>query len=101
MERFSVLVAIIGGCSSIITFLLLIVRPLREWLLGVRQIREGVKCLLRADMLRIYYHASELRQIRQYSFENFSAMYAAYKALGGNSFIDKIGDEIKEWEVIS
>ena len=35
------------------------------------------------------------------SFENFVKLYNAYKALGGNSFIDKIYEEIKTWEVIT
>lgn len=50
-------------------------------------------------MLRIYYHNREKRIIRQY--ENFVYLYEAYKALKGNSFIDKIYEEVKTWEVIT
>ena len=28
-------------------------------------------------------------------------LYNAYKALGGNSFIDKIKHEVDEWEVVT
>lgn len=28
-------------------------------------------------------------------------LYEAYKALKGNSFIDKIYSEVKEWEVVT
>lgn len=61
----------------------------------------GMKCLLRAEMLQIYYHNREKKTIRQYEYENFLALYAAYKALRGNSFIDKIKKEVDEWEVVT
>jgi hypothetical protein len=62
---------------------------------------EGVKCLLRSDMLHIYYRHKDAEKIRQYEYENFIMLYDAYKALGGNSFIDKIYKEVQTWEVIS
>ena len=52
-------------------------------------------------MLRIYYHNREAKEIRQYEYENFVFLYEAYKALKGNSFIDKIYSEVKEWDIIS
>lgn len=52
-------------------------------------------------MLRIYYHNKNDRTIRQYEYENFVLMYEAYKRLKGNSFIDKIYEEVKKWEVIT
>lgn len=67
----------------------------------VRKIANGQKCQLRSDMLRIYYHHREEKKIRQYEYENFLMLYEGYKALRGNSFIDKIYGEIKTWEVIS
>lgn len=61
----------------------------------------GMKCLLRSEMLRTYYHNKDRRSIRQYELENFVYLYKAYKALKGNSFIDKIYTEVMTWEVIS
>ena len=61
----------------------------------------GLKCLLRSEMLRIYYHHKDNEKIRQYELENFVFLYKAYKALKGNSFIDKIYTEVMSWEVIS
>ena len=61
----------------------------------------GLKCLLRSEMLRIYYNHKEIEKIRQYELENFVFLYKAYKALKGNSFIDKIYKEVMEWEVES
>lgn len=60
---------------------------------------QGIKCLLRTEMLRTYYHNKDEGKIRQFELENFIALYKAYKALKGNSFIDKIHKEVMSWEV--
>lgn len=65
------------------------------------KIANGVKCQLRTEMLRTYYHNKEREKIRQYEYENFIKNYEAYKALKGNSFIDKIYAEVKTWEVVT
>ena len=70
-------------------------------ILSVIKISNGTKCQLRSEMLRIYYHNAETKRIRQYEYENFVMLYEAYKALKGNSFIDKIYAEVKTWEIIS
>lgn len=57
------------------------------------------KCQLRSEMLRIYYRHQAERTMHQYEYENFMLLYKAYKALKGNSFIDKIHQEIKGWKV--
>lgn len=67
----------------------------------IHKISNGTKCQLRSEMLRIYYHNRRDGEIRQYEYENFVYLYEAYKALKGNSFIDKIYDEVKTWEIIS
>lgn len=67
----------------------------------VGKISNGTKCQLRSEMLRIYYHNRESGKIRQYEYENFVYLYEAYKALKGNSFIDKIYKEVQCWEIIT
>ena len=67
----------------------------------VQKISNGTKCQLRSEMLRIYYHNRESGKIRQYEYENFVYLYEAYKALKGNSFIDKIYKEVQCWEIIT
>ncbi len=68
---------------------------------SLKKISNGTKCQLRSEMLRIYYHHSERKVLRQYEYENFVKLYEAYKELGGNSFIDKIYKEVQTWKVIS
>lgn len=70
-------------------------------IVSVKKISDGTKCQLRSEMLRIYYHNRESGKIRQYEFENFVMLYEAYKALKGNSFIDKIYEEVRSWEIIT
>jgi hypothetical protein len=51
-------------------------------------------------MLQIYYKNQESGTIHQYEYENFVYLYEAYKALKGNSFIDKIYAEVKTWHIV-
>ncbi len=74
---------------------------LTGWLISLSKIFSGHKCLLRSEILRIYYHNKDSQKIRQYEYENIVMLYEAYKGLRGNSFVDKIYDEIKSWEVVS
>lgn len=94
MSQLTALVAFIGEIGVLVG----VIVPV---LASIKKMKNGMKCQLRSDMLTIYYHDKETRKIRQYELENFVALYEAYKALGGNSFIDKIYDEVMGWEVIS
>ena len=67
----------------------------------IDRIANGQKCQLRNEMLQIYYHNREQEKIRQYEYESFVKLYEAYKALNGNSFIDKIYKDVESWEVIN
>ena len=85
---------------SIATCAALLIRPLREGLLGTEALREGQRCLLRSEILRIYYRHLADRKLREYEFKNMQQCYAAYKVLKGNSFIDRIHAEMQEWDII-
>lgn len=65
-----------------------------------RELKDGIKCLLRSDMMNTYYKHRDSDAFREYEAQNFEMMYAAYKHLGGNSFIDNIHSEVKRWEVL-
>ncbi|MEE1053863.1 MAG: hypothetical protein U0L33_05965 [Acutalibacteraceae bacterium] len=91
------LTAVITVIGEIITFVGAIV-PIIMW---IKKVANGQRCQLRSEMLRIYYRNKETEKIRQYEYENFIYLYEAYKALKGNSFIDKIYNEVKSWEVIT
>lgn len=99
MGLFSAIVAVVSGISSIITLIVLLIKPVREAALGTKNIRDGQRCLLRSDMLVAYYHHKDTGHIRQYERQNFDLEYEAYKALGGNSFIDDVYTEVRKWKV--
>jgi hypothetical protein len=67
----------------------------------ISRIANGMKCQHRTDMLRIYYAHLDTKVIRQYEYENFVFLYKSYKALKGNSFIDKIYAEVQTWKVVT
>lgn len=93
---------ICGFLTTIAAAVALLVKPIRNKLLGLSEMQEGQKCLLRSEMLAIYYKGKDNNNtLRQYEFENFCLLYAAYKAEKGNSFIDKIKAEVFEMEVIT
>ena len=70
-------------------------------IVSIKKISNGTKCQLRSEMLHIYYRHKNDDTLRQYEYENFVMLYEAYKALGGNSFIDKIYEEVHSWEINS
>jgi hypothetical protein len=90
----STLVAFIAELSVIVGVIVPIVVAI------VHQMN-GMKCLLRSEMLHIYYSNKDNDTIRQYELENFVALYGAYRTLKGNSFIEKIHKEVMSWEVIT
>lgn len=67
--------------------------------MGVEDVREGQRCLLRSQIVRTYYRNWDSKRLRQFEYENLVACYKAYKKLGGNSFIDHIYEEMQTWEV--
>lgn len=101
MEKFMAAVAFVDGIIIICGALAFFIKPIRSRLFRDKEQREGTKCLLRSQMLSIYYRCKDTETIRQYEYENFIACYKAYKAMGGNSFIDHIKDEIDTYKVVS
>ena len=93
--------SICSEITVILAALAMLIKPIRNKLLGLDKLTDALKCRLRHDMLHTYYRHREDRTIRQYELEDFLFLYRGYKALGGNSFIDRIKSEIDEWEVVS
>ena len=99
-----ILTAIVWLCSCLSTIaaaVVLISKPVRKAVKRNEAEDDGIKCLLRSDMLRTYYRCQETGKIRQFEYENFMREYKAYKALDGNTFVDHIKEEVENLEVIS
>lgn len=100
MEMLELFAEHAGELCQIATCAALMIKPVREWLMGTEALREGQRCLLRSEIVRIYYRHHEDKQLQEYEYRNLVQCYKAYKALGGNSFIDHIYAEMQEWEII-
>lgn len=94
LTTLTTIVTIVGEIGVLLGVILPII-------VSVKKIANGTKCQLRSEMLRIYYHNRDESEIRQYEYENFIMLYEAYKALKGNSFIDKIYEEVHSWDIIT
>lgn len=97
METIRNIAAIAGCVTALGGALAMVWRTLKQ----LDAICEGQRSLLRSDMLRTYYRHHATGTIRQYEYEAFLRAFAAYRALGGNSFIEKIAEEVKTWKVLS
>lgn len=91
-------IATIATLAGKVVALIGIITPM---IVSNRKIANGQRCQLRSEMLRIYYRYKDDEKIRQFELENFIMLYEAYKALKGNSFIDRIYKEVITWEVIT
>ena len=91
----------ITSTTVLITEIGILLGAITPCIVAILCLINGMKCLLRSEILKIYYNHKDVEKIRQYEYENLEFLYKAYKALKGNSFIDKIHKEIEEWEVES
>lgn len=100
MELWNTVTAYLKDIYYILLLVILLVKPVREWLFGIAQVKEGQRCLLRSEIVRIYYRHHDDRKLKEYEFKNMEQCYKAYKALGGNSFVDRIYEEMREWDIV-
>lgn len=61
---------------------------------------EAIKGLLRHAILSVYDDCKHTKKITRYQLQNVYFLYAIYKKLGGNSFVDEIMEEIKDFEIV-
>ena len=94
----------IGSIASLISSGLVIVGfAVSMWKLGgkLKNIVNGQQCQLRSDITAIYYRHSDADEptLREYERKNLDDLYDAYKALGGNHYVDDIYKVMREWRV--
>ena len=100
MDLWNTVTAYLKDIYYILLLVILLVKPVREWLFGIAQVKEGQRCLLRSEIVRIYYRHHDDRKLKEYEFKNMEQCYKAYKALGGNSFVERIYEEMREWDIV-
>ena len=104
METVQIVCVVAQGFLSLVTGIVLCIKPVRERIIGRRreeaEEREATKALLRNDIVEIYFHKREKAQLHQFEYENLFMLYDSYKKLGGNSFVDRIWEDIQSWEIV-
>lgn len=100
MELLACLAQYAGEICQILTCAVLLVKPVREWLMGTEALKEGQRCLLRSEIVRLYYRHGKDKNLQEYEYRNLVQCYRGYKALDGNSFIDHIYEEMQDWEIV-
>ena len=93
----SVIAQWISWISTLIAFLAILVAFWKK----LKKIGEGQQCQLRSDITGIYYkHCDEENpMLREFERKNLDALTEAYKALGGNNYIDDLYDQMRHWKV--
>ncbi len=94
MTQLTFMVTLVGEIGILLSVIIPVI-------LSIKKISKGTRCQLRSEMLRTYYHNRDNKTIRQFEYENFIYLYEAYKALKGNSFIDRIYSEVKTWKILT
>ena len=89
-----------SGIVCLITLLSLLIKPVREWLLGIKEQKDGIKCLLRAEIVKMYYKHQDDEVLHEYEWAMLDACYQAYRRLKGNSFVVKLYEEMKTWTIV-
>lgn len=62
---------------------------------------KAMQCSLRNDILTIYTMRKEEKKLSVIENQAINYSFEAYKAIGGNSFVENLVNEINSWEVIN
>lgn len=97
---FAEIVTTASGIVCLLTLASLLIKPVREWMLGAKEQKDGIKCLLRAEIVKMYYKHQDKEELHEYEWAMLDACYQAYRRLKGNSFIVKLYEEMKTWTIV-
>ena len=97
----TIIVALITSIASCITVALPIaLQHRKERKTQMDELKEGLKCSLRNDILSIYNANREKKAFTMYDKQAVNYSYQIYKGYKGNSFVDDIVSEMNGWEII-
>lgn len=87
---FGALITILGGIVGWVR------KRLSDQIKKQHSIELGMQALLRDRITQAYYASKDKEYCPPYMLENVLLMYEQYKNLGGNSFVTKLVEEMKE-----
>lgn len=108
---FDAILKVAQGLVALVALLAIFVKPFRLWFFNMKNRKtaeekkdkdrdEAIRCTLRNIITQFYYGHRVQSELHQYEYENIAKVYQAYKKMGGNSFVDKIWEEIQEWTIV-
>lgn len=100
MEVILIIAEIATCITAVMAALSVFIKPIRDRIFSNNKANDGEKCLLRTAILNIYYKGLDKKELHQYEAENLIKLYEAYKALGGNSFVDEIYSDMRAWTIV-
>lgn len=65
-----------------------------------KSIHRGTKCSLRNDIVEIYEQCKPTKTITRYQLETVCLSFEEYQKLKGNSFVEKLVEEIKTFKIV-
>lgn len=98
MNHLQQIAVIVGYLTTVAGFLAFLWRFWKK----IQNIADGQRCLLRSEIMAIYYrHCDEEEPtLREYERKNLDALFDAYTALHGNTFVSDIyNKEMRHWHV--
>ena len=99
METLGLIVAAIGYLGTIIGLFVKLSKVLR----AIKTEKDGVLCLLRSNIRKIYYaHCDEPEPtLREYERKDLDELYDGYHTLHGNTFVDDLYEKMRHWKVVT
>lgn len=99
METLGLIVAAIGYLGTIIGLFVKLSKVLR----AIKAEKDGVLCLLRSNIRKIYYaHCDEPEPtLREYERKDLDELYDGYHTLHGNTFVDDLYEKMRHWKVVT
>lgn len=70
---------------------------------SIKAEKDGVMCLLRTNIRKIYYNHCDEEDptLREYERQDLDDLYAGYHALHGNHFVDDLYEKMRHWKVVT
>ena len=99
-----ILTGIVSVVAAILAFVLQNVIQENRWLKQEKSfeekatfgaLKDGLKCLLRSQLMEYHNKYVEAKHISATDYENWMQMYTSYNELGGNGMITHMADDIE------
>jgi len=93
------IIAFISSFTSCLTVALpLVFQTRKERRNQFKEIKDGLICSLRNDILQIYLKNKDKKEFSLLEKQTINYSYRIYNSYGGNSFIKDIVDEMNTWK---